>query len=96
MTYYNIFALVYVFQQLDSSCDVSEELICGLDKITCVMYNKKHFVSVDALRHCLLTSKCRGETDDLTVNTNVDLSAMPLSKTCLIEHITKTNYQARI
>ena len=58
-----------------------------------VMYNN---TNSQALRHYLLTSSCRSDTDDLSSITNLDLSAMPPSKDCLTEHIKRTNHQVTI
>jgi hypothetical protein len=86
------------FQQLGSSWVIGEELVHGLEKFVCALYGKPKFQNIDALRHFLLKSKCHSDGDDLTVkvNTNIDLSGMPPSRKCLIEHIKRANYQARI
>ena len=61
-----------------------------------VLCTNKKFWSVDALRHYLLTSSCRSDSDDPSLITNLDISTTLPSKDCLIEHIKRANYQVRI
>ena len=58
------------------------------------MYGNSRFTSVDELRLFKLKEKCEGKPT--TVMRNIDMSALPLCRKCLIQHVRRVNYQLSI
>ena len=62
--------------RLGDNWEVSDDMFSDAEELTCALYGKPRFKSVNELRFHLLNSKC-GSEDIITNNTNVDISNMP-------------------
>ena len=79
----------------DDNWEISDDMFSDAEELTCELYGKPLFKSVNELRFHLLKAKC-GSEDKITNNTNVDISNMPSCSDSLREHVRRVNYQVVI
>ena len=58
------------------------------------MYGRPKFVHVDDLRFYMLNDKCKNET--ISLNSNIDLSALPPCRKSLVQYTRLANFQRTI
>ena len=78
--------------RLGDNWEVSDDMFSDAEELTCALYGKLRFKSVNELRFHLLKAKC-GSEDKITNNANVDISNMPPCSDSLREHVRRVNYQ---
>lgn len=89
-------AFVEVLSQVGDSWNLSQQLVNGLEELTCAMYGKARYKTVDTLRLAILKEKCAGSDGIINIDRNIDLSQLPPCRKVLYEHIRRVNYQVRI
>ena len=70
-------------------------MVSDAEELTCALYGKPRFKSVNELRFHLLKAKC-GSEDKIANNTNVGISNMLPCSDFLREHVRRVNYQVAI
>jgi hypothetical protein len=81
-------------ETLGNCWDIPEDLIDELEALTCVLYSKPRFKSVDALRYFLIQEKC--DDQPISADRNIDIGTLPPCRKCLEQHIRRVNYQVGI
>ena len=66
--------------------EVPVDMFSDAEELTCALYGKPRFKTVNELRFQLLKTKC-GNEDKITNNTNVDITNMPPCSDSLRENV---------
>ena len=84
-----------ILAELGRELEVPEELFVGLEELTCAIYGRPRFKSVDTLRFTLIKEKS-GDGNELQIGRNIDLATLPPCRAALQQHIRRVNYQVAI
>ncbi len=85
----------HVLEQLGDSWDIPDDLLVEVEELTCALYGKPRFKSVNELRFHLLKAKC-GNKETIDYKKNIDFGTFPPCKASLLEHVRRVNYQVAI
>ena len=75
-----------MFTRVGDNWEVPADMFSDAEELTCVLYGKPRFKTVNELRFQLLKTKC-GNGDKITNNTNVDITNMPPCSDSLRENV---------
>ena len=65
-----------MFVRVGDNWEVPADMFSDAEELTCALYGKPRFKTVNELRFQLLKAKC-GKKDKITNNTNVDITNTP-------------------
>ena len=75
-----------MFTRVGDYWKVPADMFSDAEELTCVLYGKPRFKTVNELRFQLLKTKC-DNGDEITNNTNVDITNMPPCSDSLSENV---------
>ena len=75
-----------MFVRVGDNWEVPADMFSDAEELTCALYGKPRFKTVNELRFQLLKTKC-GNEDKITNNTNVDIANMPPCSDSLRENV---------
>ena len=71
--------------------EILDDMLWDAEELTCVLFGKPRFKTVNELRFHLLKAKC-GSEDKITNNTNIEITNMPPFNDSLREHVRRVTY----
>jgi hypothetical protein len=84
-----------IMEKFGERWDTSAELVNEVEEVTCALYGKTRFKSVNELRHFLLKAKC-GNTERIDHTKNIDFGTFPPCRDSLVEHVNRVNFQVAV
>ena len=82
--------------RLGEEWEISDDTVQQLEELTCALYGKSRFSDIDEVRHVIIKSKCKENSDMISPSAHLELLSLPPCRKTLVQHIRRCNYQVAI